>query len=970
MYLGYFVFLIVKKKFIKNNDTTWKNAKLMNFRKYSKVIKNSPYNGGIASLKSKKYNSGVLVGSGVKKGIVFKPSSKFGKEKNIKAYLLPKAHALIFGATGSGKTDTILMPNILLNVCAKDKPSGLVFDPKGEIYNTLAPFCRKQGYKVVYINLSETSQSHRWNPFQFAIDNGKEFIKKALILNNLKDPKLFNEVNSLKVEAYNQAYNSVNETVRLLIEVSNGEEKSIWTENATALFRLACRGLFETLSNKAYKKVISMKEYNIKINNENYKEVLNLFNNDKRLDKIIDDVYSEFIISNVADVIMNTSKEDFGKFCLDIGWTESMGLFNATDQQYSSFQMSAQGALNTLVGPDMKDLVSSSDFSYNDLVKEKTMIFVNIPSTEETRKTIASLMVEQIYKFLEKYAKLNNGSLDRPFYFYLEELANCPKIQCFETILTLGRGMKIFGIAVIQSLEQLRKKYGQGFEKISWGNTMVKIYLLATEKETLDMISSSLGNKIIKTEDGQNKEVPLISTEDLRKIKIGTSLVMLNREDPIYIKNSSLTNYKYFWDWERKTFLDNELNNSILHKLKIKFNSNYRNKIKKSISITKKKYNEIYTPLLQEDYKKISYIQDYINQTKSIIYEKFWFLFLESLFKLNDLFSTDSQINLPLFKHLNNQIKNQNFENNLNIVKDKKMLSQKNSDIFESMKKTIINSFFDCRNSRQKNTLFDFNQIFNSYFEFLSKIKLKNEKKIFNYDEDEIDLMSVEIIQKLKDNEYDEYIKNIISKNNYYLLWFEHFNNESKDNAVINEIEKQSKYFENIIENINKFKDDMVNHKENNIIDEIIDLSYVDDNEEIIKYKVINNINNHNIEEKYSIDEFNKIKEWIVLGKTKWFLSNLTREKDFNYLKNNVNYLSDEFNEVFSSLELNSIDFEKLNVIKNEISNEYNSFTKIKYIQKIDKNIKSDIYLQNFYELDNLLSQKLVNVLNEIKKIN
>lgn len=292
------------------------------------------------------YLSGFLVGSGQKRNSNLKsliPKSTYGIQSDIEGYLIPKSHILVIGSSGSGKTDTILMPNIILNCLSKDKPNGLVFDPKGEIYTAIAPFLKSIGYKVVIINLTETTQSHRWNPFQYAIDLVVDHIKYNFLMKLLKENNIdfnINQLESLVKSKYFEAYTSIEDTAKILI-FSVDNEKNIWNNNAKDLFALTSRVLMDSLIKKAK---ISLKLLGLKIvlnNNleENIKEILL----NKELDENIRLIFKSLNYKNIINVMSSTSQANWLIFLDNNNYTTNLGIFKSTKDQFASFIMNAAG---------------------------------------------------------------------------------------------------------------------------------------------------------------------------------------------------------------------------------------------------------------------------------------------------------------------------------------------------------------------------------------------------------------------------------------------------------------------------------------------------------------------------------------------------------------------------------------------------------------------------------------------------
>ncbi len=61
-------------------------------------------------------------------------------------------NVVIVGTSGSGKTRSIIIPNILQAV-----GSYVISDPKGNLYGKYADYLRKKGYRVQKLNLADMS---------------------------------------------------------------------------------------------------------------------------------------------------------------------------------------------------------------------------------------------------------------------------------------------------------------------------------------------------------------------------------------------------------------------------------------------------------------------------------------------------------------------------------------------------------------------------------------------------------------------------------------------------------------------------------------------------------------------------------------------------------------------------------------------------------------------------------------------
>jgi len=73
-----------------------------------------------------------------------------------------ESHTLVIGATGSGKTKSVVDP--LVYSLAKARESMIITDPKGEIYKDFGNLLKARGYKIVVLNFRDPQNGNCWNP--------------------------------------------------------------------------------------------------------------------------------------------------------------------------------------------------------------------------------------------------------------------------------------------------------------------------------------------------------------------------------------------------------------------------------------------------------------------------------------------------------------------------------------------------------------------------------------------------------------------------------------------------------------------------------------------------------------------------------------------------------------------------------------------------------------------------------------
>ena len=83
-----------------------------------------------------------------------------------------EVHNMIIGCTGSGKTQTTILPQLYLSIRAGE--SFIINDIRGEIYKELSGLAKENGYKVEVLNCLDMSKGNNYNPFMLPYKYYKE----------------------------------------------------------------------------------------------------------------------------------------------------------------------------------------------------------------------------------------------------------------------------------------------------------------------------------------------------------------------------------------------------------------------------------------------------------------------------------------------------------------------------------------------------------------------------------------------------------------------------------------------------------------------------------------------------------------------------------------------------------------------------------------------------------------------------
>lgn len=244
-----------------------------------------------------------------------------------------EAHTLVIGSTGSGKTQSTMLPQLRLAVKAQE--SFIVHDVKGEIYDILSGELKKQNYNTIVINLDNPTLGNNYNPLSLPYE---------LYKNGQKDKA----IELLENVGY---YFCCNETFNANID-------PFWNNSATSLFIGLALYLFD----------------NTKEEEVNISSLLNLVS---EFDKLSEEVKKYDKTSptyiNLSNIILAPNET---KGSILSVFTQNMRLFVSRE---------------TLL-----KMLSSSNFDMTNIQKDKTALFI-ISNNKSTSRRLIPLIIEECY---------------------------------------------------------------------------------------------------------------------------------------------------------------------------------------------------------------------------------------------------------------------------------------------------------------------------------------------------------------------------------------------------------------------------------------------------------------------------------------------------------------------------------------------------------------------------------------------
>ncbi len=244
-----------------------------------------------------------------------------------------EAHTLVIGSTGSGKTQSTMLPQLRLAIKAEEP--FIVHDVKGEIYDVLSGELKKQNYNIIVINLDNPTLGNNFNPLSLPYE---------LYKNGQKDKA----IELLENVGY---YFCCNETF-------NTNSDPFWNNSATSLFIGLALYLFD----------------NAKEDEINISSILNLVSEFDKLSEQVkkyDKTSATYI--NLSNIIL--APNDTKGSILSV-FIQNMRLFVSRE---------------TLLR-----LLSTTNFDIKNIQKDKTALFI-ISNNKSTSRRLIPLIIEECY---------------------------------------------------------------------------------------------------------------------------------------------------------------------------------------------------------------------------------------------------------------------------------------------------------------------------------------------------------------------------------------------------------------------------------------------------------------------------------------------------------------------------------------------------------------------------------------------
>lgn len=399
-------------------------------------------------------------------------------------------HNLVIGATGSGKTQCIILPQV--KVLAKRKESIVITDPKGEIYEKTSDILRERGYNIVVLNFRDPQKGNSWNPLAlpYKLYKSGDEDKAIEIIDDL--------------------------ALNIIYDASSSQQDPFWEKTSSDYFSGIAMGLFEDA------KPEEVNINSISLTTTVGEERSGSSTYVQEYFKFKDPTSTAYVNASGTIIAANETKQSI------------IAVFKQKVKLFSSRQK-------------LSEMLSYSDFDISDIGKKPTAVFLIVQDEKRTYHSLVTIFIKQCYETLISVAQENGGKLPVRTNFLLDEFANMPPLKDVTTMITAARSRQIRFTFIIQNFAQLDEVYGQQNAETIKGNCGNIVYLITTELKALEEISKLAGEKKSKKDD-KTASTPLVTISDLQRMKQFDMIILRLRNNPF--KTSFEPDFKIDWGYQ------------------------------------------------------------------------------------------------------------------------------------------------------------------------------------------------------------------------------------------------------------------------------------------------------------------------------------------------------------------------------------------------------------------------------------
>lgn len=347
-------------------------------------------------------------------------------------------NVLVVGGSGTGKTRTYAVPNVLEAGC-----SMVITDPKGEILRKTGGFLKRAGYEVRVFDLLNPDASFCYNPFRYVRDDKEVLQLITNLIQNTTPP---------------HAQSS----------------DPFWEKSETALLQALMLYLLHEAPPEE----------------QNFGMVMELLGSaqvkekDENFESPLDILFERLAMRDPESIAV----KQYGIYKQAAGKT-AKSILVSVGVRLAAFNL-----------PQIARLTMTDELHLDDLGERRVALFCCIPDSDKSLNYLVGMVYTQLIQTLFYQAdRVHRGRLPVPVHCLMDEFPNIslPK-DSFQSALATMRSRGIFCSIIVQNIAQLKSMYKDSWESLV-GLCDEFLYLGGNEQGTHKYVSELIGKKTVET---------------------------------------------------------------------------------------------------------------------------------------------------------------------------------------------------------------------------------------------------------------------------------------------------------------------------------------------------------------------------------------------------------------------------------------------------------------------------------------
>ena len=347
-------------------------------------------------------------------------------------------NVLVVGGSGTGKTRTYAVPNVLEAGC-----SMVITDPKGEILRKTGGFLKRAGYEVRVFDLLNPDASFCYNPFRYVRDDKEVLQLITNLIQNTTPP---------------HAQSS----------------DPFWEKSETALLQALMLYLLHEAPPEE----------------QNFGMVMELLGSaqvkekDENFESPLDILFERLAMRDPESIAV----KQYGIYKQAAGKT-AKSILVSVGVRLAAFNL-----------PQIARLTMTDELHLDDLGERRVALFCCIPDSDKSLNYLVGMVYTQLIQTLFYQAdRVHRGRLPVPVHCLMDEFPNIslPK-DSFQSALATMRSRGIFCSIIVQNIAQLKSMYKDSWESLV-GLCDEFLYLGGNEQGTHKYVSELIGKETVDT---------------------------------------------------------------------------------------------------------------------------------------------------------------------------------------------------------------------------------------------------------------------------------------------------------------------------------------------------------------------------------------------------------------------------------------------------------------------------------------